>query len=145
MDQHQQSYAVEPQKVTIVIIGLLGYNVIEATLLEHGRKKYAQYPDAAFMRWRPKGSRTRTSSALEGCSPFFIALAGWSLGVRPCEQWIATGPNTRRGKYASFDERWRIEMNQAVDESIARGAKVVCDYRSPINQEYLERCIARSA
>lgn len=141
--ENQQSCAVEPQKVTIVMIGMLGYSVIEATLLEHGRKKYAQYEKAAYMRWRPKGSRRRTSSVLEGHAPFFIALAGWGLGVRPCQQWIEIDERSRRGKYSGFDERWRIEMNQAVDEAIARGAEVVGDYRCPINEEYLARCIAR--
>jgi hypothetical protein len=136
---------MEKQKVTIVIIGMLGYNVIEATLLEHGRREYAQHRDAAFMRWIPKGSRSRTCSVIEGSAPFFVALQGWGLSVPACEQWVSTGPNTRQGKYPGVDERWRLEMNHAVATAIAGGAVVVCDYRSPINEEYLARCIARSS
>lgn len=139
---------MEKQKVTIVMIGAMGYHVIEASAIEHGRKQWAQYPNAPWMKWIPKGAR-KLRGVIEGNAPFFVILKGWGLKVPECQQWIEqpqTNPafSVREGKYSMFDERWRVEMNAAVDQAIAAGAEILADYRCPIRQDLIERALTRA-
>lgn len=124
----------ELKKVTIYRAGEFLGNIIktEARLVDHGRRKYAQYNNAPFVRFIPKRKR-KECGFVKGFKPYFIILEGWghpdpdgawgeidNSGALPMQQ----------AKYSAFDEGWVRDFEQKLGEYLkSDDVKVVADYR----------------
>jgi hypothetical protein len=127
-------------KVTIYTKGGMGNIVkIEARLIDHGTKPWAQYAAAAFVNYVRKGARTERQM-VQAYRPYFLICAGWGLhdpdGAFGCEQQDANGTTFRRSRYAAFDDRWQQDFDARINAAIERGdVQVVADYRHTSQQD----------
>lgn len=65
------------KKITILTRGGLGNIVVtHAKLVEHGRKPYAQYKSAPFVKYVKKGC-SKPTRAVFAYDPYLVILAGW--------------------------------------------------------------------
>ena len=122
----------ENQKVTIYTMGGFGLMVTRATLIKHGRKPHAQYPDAPFDHFTEKGKRKPTGYSF-GHDPYLLIVAGHDAPDRP-DPLIPGEPspgfNVTKSRYASFDPRWEYDANKILNEWIALYPdRVIADYR----------------
>jgi hypothetical protein len=120
--------------VTIFIGGTFGPTKYEGNLLEHGRRAYAQYPDAPFVKFVPKGKRN-PRGWVEGFQPYCVVLSGHGLPVGP-ESWLdempesTSGMKCERSRYASCDSRYETDFNTRLNRYLAENPdKLIADYR----------------
>ncbi|AGR47718.1 hypothetical protein PHIM7_65 [Sinorhizobium phage phiM7] len=116
-------------KATLIFKGGMGNIVVKHVwLVEHGRRKYAQYNSAPFVRFIEKGKRT-IRGVIDGYRPYYVILAGWqdiqtqSLYGAPVRQ--ANGTLVSEGRYAAFDSGWQRDFEAGVGEF----KDVIADYR----------------
>ena len=118
------------QKVTIYTRSEFIGNIvrIEAKLIEHGRRQYAQYENAPFVKYVPKGKRN--PRGLQGSfQPYILILEGW--GHPEPASWLgdADDAGMSSSRYASHDDRWQSDFDAIINPHIEGGAVVVADYR----------------
>lgn len=118
---------IKLNQVTIYIkSGFMG-NVLRytGTLLEHGRRDYAQYKDAPFVKFIP--ARKRNSCIIqEDYKPYLLIIEGTDT---PEPEDICP-PGGGMSKYASFDERWLLDFDNLINPLItSRKLEIVADYR----------------
>lgn len=121
------------KKATIYTTSEFMGNVIkiECTLLDSGFRKYAQYENAAFVRYIPKGKRNETGF-LKGYRPYILILEGHGH-PEPDDMFVdlgksETGLNVRQSKYMSFDTRYKTDFDAVID-SILPEKTVLFDVR----------------
>ena len=118
-------------KVTIYYRGGLGINAIEAKLINHGRRPYAQYAAAPFVTFTAKRKR-KPSQLCDGSSMNLLIVAGWNQPA-PDSMFLAPkaggspGVTVSRGRYSACDPRWASDFNEMI---AARDVEIVADYRS---------------
>lgn len=118
--------------VTIYSSGMLGINKVEAKLVDHGTKKYAQYDNAPYVRFIPTRKR-KVRGIQDGYKPYILILKG--QGHPDLETWKpATEPTpgviVREALYSMCDARWDTDADTKLDAYIAEsGAEVIADYR----------------
>lgn len=122
--------------VTIVWIGSLGMgvNVVEAELIAHGTRPYAQYPAAPFVQFIPKGKRKARELQLS-YEPFLMVLEGHGLKLEsagdiygPEQPGATPGVTVRHGRHSSFSPGWANDFNAVLAQRT--DIKVVADYRA---------------
>lgn len=117
-------------KVTIYISGMIGVTATEARLVAHGRKQYAQYKDAPFIHFKPKGKR-KVRGWCEGYKPFAVVVEGWGHPAPP-SPWVeepsgVEGLFIRKGKYSGYDSGYETDFNVWFS---TQSFPVVVDYRA---------------
>ena len=114
------------------IVKYVGY------LDKHWVGNYAQYQDAAFVRFTPKGKRL-LRQLTDYYNKSLLIVEG--DGPEPDDMWGKSetqgeGVNAvtvKQGRYSSCSPQWRVDFNNMIDPLIANGTvKVVADYRSPV-------------
>lgn len=123
------------QKVTIYKTSEFMGNVcaIEGYLVEHGRKKYAQYDNAVSVKFIKKRCQN-VSGFVVGYSPYILIVEGWNQ-VSPGEGFQEVkssipGIKVSKSKYMSFDSRYIEDFESIINKQIEAGkVKVVADYR----------------
>lgn len=128
------------QKVTIYLKGQMTSAItkIEAKLVAHGTKPYAQHPEAPYVQFIPKGKRL-PREVHEGYKPFVLILDGVGHpdpdGIfdpaRTTTSSYPTGDVTiQRSRYLSADPRWMTDFNAMINTYLENsGAVVIGDYR----------------
>jgi len=117
------------RKVTIYTKSELFGNVIaiEAKLIEHGRKTWAQYDAAPFVRFVAKRKRSE-SEIVGGFAPFILIVDGWNqptpASIFGESTTSANGVSTSRSRFRSFDP----EMVAEFKREIAGKVSVVAAY-----------------
>jgi hypothetical protein len=124
------------EKVTILTRGGLGNIVVtHAKLVEHGRKPYAQYKSAPFVKYVKKGC-SKPTGAIFAYDPYLVILAGWqdisSQEIFRAPTLSSTGATVSQGKFASCDSGWQKEF-----ESENEFQNVIADYRGVNSHEIL--------
>lgn len=124
------------EKVTILTRGGLGNIVVtHAKLVEHGRKPYAQYKSAPFVKYVKKGC-SKPSGAVFAYDPYLVILAGWqdiqSQEIFGAAKLSSTGAMVSKGKFASCDEGWQKEF-----ETENEFRDVIADYRGVNSHEII--------
>jgi hypothetical protein len=117
------------EKVTIYTTSEFMGNVVkyEGFLVGHGRRRYAQYPDAPFVEFIPKGKR-KPVRIQKAYNPYLIILAGWG-GDNP-EPEPMCPPEGGMSKYASFDIGWRNDFDVRLAWALEhRTIAILADYR----------------
>lgn len=122
------------QKVTLYCKSAFGIKKYEGKLIEHGTSPYAQYENAPYVVFIPKGKRNPRKFR-EGYKPFFLILAGWEH-PEPDSALVDTEPTASgimvaRSRYASFDDSWQRDFNAMIEPYIADpNINVIADYRT---------------
>lgn len=120
--------------VTVFLMGEFGMGVkkYEGWLVETGRRRYAQYEAAPFVRFIPKGKRNPRE--WQGTyKPYCVVLNGHGHPIDPgspfvpCES-ATPGVTVQRSRYTMFDERWESDFDKVLD-AYMKPAMVVADYR----------------
>lgn len=124
----------EKQRVTVYLMNSLMGNIqkVEARLVDHGRKPFAQYTDAVYVHFIPKGKR-KVRGYTEGYKPYVLILDGW--GHPDPDSMFGEVDNSgpvpvATGRYRAFDAGWTRDFEAKIDPYIARDdVTVVADYR----------------
>ena len=102
-------------KITIYSTGEFFGSVqkIEGYLVEHGTRKYAQYENAPFVRFIPKGKR-KVCIIQKSYKPYLLILQGWANpepeGMYKKEKEI-NGVIIKESRYQSCDDRYRSDFD----------------------------------
>jgi len=108
-----------------------GVNRIEAKLIDHGTTKYAQYNDAPFVKFIPKGKRKQIQ-ILKGYKPFILIVSGTNTPEPPSffsDSVSGNDVTSRTSKYLSHDERYLTDFNKLINPLLNTKLKIVGDYR----------------
>lgn len=110
-------------KVTIYTTSEFMGNVCkyEGTLIEHGTRKYAQYDNAPYVDFVPRGKR-KPLRIQKAYKPYLLIVEGWGA---PEPEPMCT-PQGGMSKYSSFDDGWRRDFNALIEAS---GCVIIADYR----------------
>jgi len=122
-------------KVTIYSRSEMMGNIIkiEAHLVAHGRKRYAQHHNAPFMTFIPK--RKRIGRTLhKGYDPYFIIIEGWGH-PEPGSMWLPTDHSgslpVKRGKHSGCSPNWVKDFEADLGAYLASDkVTVIADYRN---------------
>ncbi len=123
------------KKVTIYLTSSwvgMGVRKCEARLVDHGRRKYAQYSSAPFVHFIPKRKR-KVRQYVEGYKPYALILAGWGH-PDPASAFVPVSNDGKvevsQSRYTLFDDRWDTDFDAKIDAYVAeRSVEVVADYR----------------
>lgn len=121
--------------VTICINGFLGVTIIEANMIAHGVRTWAQYVAAPYVDYVPKGKR-KVLRWQGGYNPFCVVLAGHLKDRLDSDRFApAETTQTSYGQvssssalYSACDPRWQTDFNKrlaALPETV-----IIADYRS---------------
>lgn len=128
-------------KVTIYSSGAFGVHKTEATIIDFGTKKYAQYDKAPFATYIPKGKRKPTGF-VQGYNPYIVIIDGHGH-IDPQDAYtkpkdIGSGMTSRMSRFSSFDERYKTEFDQALTDYI-KDKKVLMDVRHTVNTNTINK------
>ena len=111
------------EKITVYTISEFFGGVVthRGYLIEHGRKKYAQYTSVPFVKFTPKGKR-KPCTFIKGYEPYILIVAGWdtpeSKGMFYNEGKTENGVTIKKAEYLAHDERYRTDFNVVIDEAM---------------------------
>jgi hypothetical protein len=134
-------FKMEKQKITVYVTGEFMGNVqkYEGYLIDQGKMKYAQYDNAPFVSFTPKGKKNGVR-IVKGYNPYILILKGWN---HPEPQSMYGEPSTRENgvtvrasRYQSFDEGYKRDFNNMIDPYILKNQDILlADYREAIKAE----------
>ena len=119
-------------KCTLYSNGMFGVSAIEIYLIDHGTRKYAQYGNAPYVRYRqPRQRKDRGFQA--SYDPWILILEGWGH-IRPKTmtdpEESSTGMTVTKSLYALCDPRYATDADTMIDAYIdTTKTKVIADYR----------------
>lgn len=124
------------QKVTILTCGGLGNIVVtHAKLVEHGRKPYAQYKSAPYVRYIKKNAR-KVRGAVFAYNPYLLILDGWqdikSQNIFGKPYISSTGQIILQSRYSSYDSCWEETFNK-----VLKFKNIIADYRGVNSHEII--------
>lgn len=109
----------------------------EGTLIDQGCMKYAQYENAPFVAFIPKGKRNGIR-IVKGYNPYILILKGWNHPA-PEDMFgnlkgvYKYGVTIKESKYKSFDNGYKIDFNKVIDEYLSNNTGVLlADYREAV-------------
>lgn len=119
----------------------------EILLHEIGRKDYAQYKDALYVTYTPKGKRTSYIKRLT-YSPYVLILKGWNH-PEPEEVMVkvseGNGMTVSESRYATHDERFRTDFDMLIENYKLQPDQIILDVRNTVQTEIVnELCIKES-
>lgn len=107
----------------------MGVHVVDAWLVEHGTRRWAQYEAAPFVDFVPKGAR-KARRWQGGYKPNLVIVEGHHAAELRTEMFetVSESDSVRveRGRYSAFDSRWQSDFDARL---AALGAEIVADYR----------------
>lgn len=124
----------EKVKITVYTVSEFFGSVqrFEGYLVEHGKKKYAQYDQVPFVIFVPKGKR-KAIQILKAYKPYLLILKGWN-NPTPEDMFNESikkeGVTIKQSKYLSFDDRYKTDFDKIINE---HQEKFIADYRTNIN------------
>ena len=103
------------EKVTIYTTDefLGGITKIEARLVDCGYRKYAQYDNAPYVEYIPKGKR-KARYIVRGYKPTLVVIKGWGH-ADPASPWdtrVEGGLVVQHARYLAHDPAWVEEFKQ---------------------------------
>ena len=111
----------EKQKVTIYVTSEFFGSVQsrEGYLIEHGTKKYAQYSNAPYVQYIPKGKR-KIVGFVKGYKPYLLIVNGWNLPKSQgmFENSITNKDNVtiKKSTYSCFDDRYKSDFDVIINQ-----------------------------
>lgn len=116
-------------KVTLYVRAMFGVTKIEATKVTIEIKPYAQYPEAVWVRFLPKGKR-KLRETVQSYKPSLVVLEGW--GHPDFTEMFHKVDGGFMTRYASCDPRWETEFDEQLAQYLAKmqNVQVLADYRT---------------
>ena len=105
----------------------------EGKLIAHGTRPYAQYKNAPFVNFIPKGKRKEIKLS-KTYNPMMLVLEGHGHPT-PEDLFSVNFSKTaeaevKKAAYVSFDDRYNTDFDSFIDSYIEKSnAKIVADYR----------------
>ena len=124
------------QEVTIFTSSAFGITKIHAKLIDFGTKKYAQYDNAPFVHYIPKGKRKQVGF-VQGYNPYILIVKGHS-SINPADPFGETKVShyesgsvaSKMTRFASFDERYNSEFDDYMEVALKNDPQsILMDYR----------------
>lgn len=121
-------------KVTIYTTSEFFGSVVkrEGTLISHGRMKYAQYDNAPFVRFVPRGKR-KEAGIVKGYRPYIVIVEGWEApdpGGMFTEPVQENGFTVKKSRYSAFDDAYKTDFDAVLAKS---NLKIIADYREKVS------------
>lgn len=130
-------------RVTIYFTNENGFmgdvKAIEATLVSHGRVKYAQYDGAISVVFRRPRQRLNRQ-IIATFRPYVLIVKGWGHEAPP-SPWATKssepGVVVQEGKHSAFSDNWVKDFETWLEGKIAN-MEIVADYRgaNPYERKY---------
>lgn len=112
----------------------------EGYLIATGLMKYAQYDNAPFVSFIPKGKRNGVR-IVRGYNPYVLVLNGWDRPEPDSmfgESRHENGVTIKESRYQSFDDGYKIDFNNVIDKFLIDNPRVLlADYREAIKAEVI--------
>lgn len=105
---------------------------IECYLIEHGQREYAQYKNAPFVKFIPKGKR-KILMIQKSFKPYLLIVKGWDM---PCPSGMfgkeenIKGVTIRESQYQCFDDRYKTDFDNIINNY---KKDFIADYREKAN------------
>lgn len=111
----------------------------EAKLTETGRKDYAQYTNAPYAKFIPKGKRTEHIVRATSY-PYLLIIEGWNHpepdDMMSEAQVDSNGTKFSQSRYSSFDERYKTDFDTIINPYL-ENQKVIMDIRQTAGKEVI--------
>lgn len=119
------------KKVTIYTGATFGIQKYEGTLVDCGTKKYAQYDNAPFVAYIPKGKR-KTTGFIKGYKPYILIVEGFGHPA-PDDMFLPpiiseTGVAVSKTRYSCFDDKYSHDFDAKIAEHL-KTCVVIMDNR----------------
>jgi len=124
---------MKKQKITIYYTSEFFGSVqsIEAHLIEHGKRKYAQYDNAPFVKFIPKGKR-KIRMIQKSFKPYLLIVKNWNM-PKPDDMYGKTEVKDnviiRQSKYSCFDDKYKSDFDIIIDKY---KNDFIADYREKV-------------
>ena len=111
---------MEKEKITIYTTSEFFGSIVsyEGYLVEYGARKYAQYENAPFVKFIPKGKR-KTCIIQKAYKPYLLILKGWdnpkSEGMFKKSE-DKNGVTIKESKYKSYDDRYKSDFDNIIND-----------------------------
>lgn len=133
MSHQERTQVVKLEKATLCFQGDFGmqYHVIHCREIEVTLVEYAQYSQAVEVRYTGKGQRSRRGF-VQGYKPTVVILEGHvQLDVPDMwgEKKQGAGVSVARARHSACSDGWSQDFDVALAAAVAKGAKVVADFR----------------
>ena len=107
------------QQVTIYTSTGMGITKMEGTIISIGRRPYAQYDQAPFVTFVPKGKR-KPKRVIATAYPYLVVLKGYGH-VEPESPMVEEQSNTpelriARSRFSMFDDRYKTDFDDIINE-----------------------------
>jgi len=103
---------------------------IECYLVEHGTREYAQYKNAPYVKFIPKGKR-KICQIIKGYQPYILIVENWNQPKPDGLYSEDTKTNNNvvicESKYQSFDDRYKSDFDNIIENS---NVEIIADYRN---------------
>ncbi len=120
------------KQVTIYSKSSFGVNKFEGKILEFGQQPYAQYPNATFVKFIPKGKR-KPYGFIEGYNPYFVIIEGYNH-PNTLDAFKQVSEEVQASKYSCYDERYLTEFDEVLNKYIEENkCTVLLDVRKTCN------------
>jgi hypothetical protein len=120
--------------------GFMGVQKYEGKLVDFGTKKYAQYDNAPFISYIPKGKR-KAIGFIKTYQPYIVVIEGHNhldtLDAFKAPV-ITPGLIVKQSKYLSFDERYKTDFDGLLTEYI-KDKKIIMDVRHTVNTNLINK------
>lgn len=130
--------------VTMYYGGSFGVQKCECKLIDFGTKPYAQYKDAAYVKYVPKGKRKPCGFVLTSY-PFLIIIEGVnhpnpadSFGPSKTTHYDSGSVVTKETRFSSFDERYKTEFDSNFEEYL-KDKTVIMDVRHTVRTNIINK------
>lgn len=121
------------KRATVYLRGMFGYKRYLVRSVKIARGSYAQYTNAAEVRFVPKGARSERGT-VESYAPSCVVIDGWS-DFDPGSPWTAptrsgSGVTVQAMRHSSCSDAWSSEFDAALAAHLEKtGETVLADLR----------------
>ncbi len=101
----------------------------QGKLISHGTRQYAQYKDAPFVEYIPKGKRN-IARIQKSYKPYLLIVKGYNTPDPQgmfAEAKANNGVIIKESLYSSFDDRYKTDFDKILENS---DIETIADYRA---------------
>ena len=117
-------------KVTIYCTNEFFGNIVryDGKLINHGVRKYAQYENAPFVEFIPKGKR-KIVRIQKSYKPYLLIINGYDNQLPDSmygKSETKNGVTIKKSRYQSYDNRYKTDFDKILENS---NINIIADYR----------------
>lgn len=107
----------------------------EGSYVSHGQRPYAQYKNAPYIQFKPKGKR-KVAEIIRCYNPFILVLEGHGhpepdglYSKDEARKNNTDGTRVLEANHMSFSSKWREDFNSLIEPTLAK-ATIIADFRA---------------